>query len=223
MTLVVIIVLAGIIAVLLWELRSRTNQLVASQARTDEVRRQVERDLHDGAQQRIVLTMLKLGVLARSAEDHAETLTDIRTELQQALAEVREIARGAAPPALESDGLVPALSDVAARSAASISADGVGRYEPVIEAEVYFCCVEALQNAAKHAGPKAKPVVRLAQRDDRLTFEVRDQGKGFDLDTVPRGRGLSNITERIAALGGTVRVSSAPGEGTRVEGHVLVA
>jgi signal transduction histidine kinase len=115
---------------------------------------------------------------------------------------------------LREQGLVAALE-----SQTPLEADGVGRYDPEVEAAVYFCCLEALQNVAKYA-PEAPLRVRLAEREGRLEFSVEDEGPGFDPEHVSAGAGLRNMRDRIAAAGGELEVISAPGQGTSVRGRL---
>ena len=100
---------------------------------------------------------------------------------------------------------------------------GLSRHPEPVEITVYFCCVECLQNAAKHAGPTASVTVTLTEGEDAIAFCVEDDGVGFDVATVQRGSGLTNLTDRVAAVGGTVQIDSSPGRGTRVTGHVPTA
>jgi signal transduction histidine kinase len=212
------------------ELGRRTEELEASRARivasSDEARRKVERDLHDGAQQHLVLLDLKLGMLKRSLESDparaAEIAVEAKADLDQALSELRDLAHGIYPSVLGNDGLTPALEEAANRSAipATVEANGAGRYPPELEAAVYFCCLEALQNAGKYAGKDAKATVALEQRDGRLVFSVTDDGRGFDPASVNGSTGIQNMSDRIGALGGEVRIDSTPGEGTTVAGSV---
>jgi signal transduction histidine kinase len=205
------------------ELRASRERIVSS---GDAARRRLERDLHDGAQQHLVLLGLKLGMakrLIRSDPRAAETLHDeLRGDLDVALADLRHLAHGIYPASLSNDGLAGALSEAVARSPieASLDCDGVGRYRPEIEGAVYFTCVEALQNAAKHAGASARASVRLAQRNGSLEFSVSDDGVGFDRPAAGSSAGLQNMSDRIGALGGTVAVDSAQGAGTRVTGSI---
>jgi signal transduction histidine kinase len=210
-------------------LRRSSSELRASRARivaaADESRRKVERDLHDGAQQSLVLLNLKLGLLekrlASDPEAHSAA-NEIRAELDQALAELRDLAHGIYPQVLTSDGLSAALNHAAAGCAipASLDSSGTGRYQPEVEAAVYFCCLEALQNAAKYAGDSASARIELTQADDELRFAVSDDGAGFDPLSANGSAGLQNMADRIGALGGELRVESGPGEGTRVVGRV---
>jgi signal transduction histidine kinase len=203
------------------------DELTSTRARivtaSDNARRSVERDLHDGAQQQLVLLKLKLGLLKRDP-GRTELIDEITAELQAALDELRNLARGIYPARLESDGLRGALTDAVERSAlpATLDCDGIARYGTDIEAAVYFCCLEALQNAAKHAGDQAKATVSLTTGDHTLRFEVADDGRGFDPQDAHASAGLQNMRDRIAALGGTLDVHSRPGAGTTISGAVPV-
>ncbi len=207
------------------------DDLAASRARivaaSVEARRQVERDLHDGAQQNLILLNLKLGMLERRLEgdqDSADETREIRLELERALTELRELAHGIYPQVLTSDGLRAAISEAAAKAAipTQVSAEGARRFPPDLEAAVYFCCLEALQNASKHAGEGASATVALSEADGELRFEVSDDGVGFELRSARASAGLQNMTDRIGALGGVLRVESDPGAGTRVIGRVPI-
>ena len=206
------------------ELRASRARIVAA---SDESRRNVERDLHDGAQQYLVLLELKLGMLTKAvAEDpEASALTaEVRADLARALAELRDLAHGIYPAVLETDGLPGALQAAAERSsmAVKVDADGVGRYGQELEAAVYFCCLEALQNASKHAGDGAAVTVRLSQNDGHLRFEVGDDGVGYDAGSIGPSAGLQNMVDRVGALGGELQIESTPGAGTTVHGVVPI-
>jgi signal transduction histidine kinase len=214
------------------DLRRMTEDLRESRARivaaSDASRRRVERDLHDGAQQDLVLLNLKLGMLEHKAAGDSEAATlaaDARADLARALEPLRDLAHGLYPAVLETDGLPGALRDAARRTAipTEVECDGAGRYAPELEAAVYFCCVEALQNAGKHAGEDAHAKVRLIQNASALRFEVSDDGAGFDVPAGPSSTGIQNMADRIGALGGELRVESSSGAGTRVIGRVPVA
>ena len=205
------------------ELRASRERIVAA---ADAGRRKVERDLHDGAQQRLVLLRLKLGLLAKHAAGDASLMTeidDVRVDLDKALRDLRNLAHGLYPPQLEEGGLAEALREAATSSAipTHVEPDGVGRYGAELEAAVYFCCVEALQNAVKHAGDDARVVIRLSEQDGHLEFEVRDDGCGYDVNRTrsPHG-GTQNIIDRVGALGGVVAVRSASGGGTTVKASI---
>jgi signal transduction histidine kinase len=202
-----------------------SRRIVAS---SDEARRKVERDLHDGAQQHLVLLDLKLGMAERQAaqgtQGASEALVEARADLQRALAELRDLAHGIYPSSLSNDGLRAALEEAVNRSAipASIEANGTARYPAELEAAVYFCCLEALQNAAKYAGEGARATVILGADENALRFEVRDDGAGFDAAATNGSAGLRNMADRIGALDGEVSIDSKPGEGTRVSGSVPI-
>jgi signal transduction histidine kinase len=192
---------------------------------SDQSRRRIERDLHDGAQQYLVLMDLKLGLLARGvAEDpkNAALAAELKSDLDNALAELRDLAHGLYPAVLETDGLAAALRAAGERSPLSVSldSDSVDRAAPDIEAAVYFCCLEAMQNAAKHAGDGATLAIALHARDGQLRFSVTDDGAGYDTEALGVSHGLQNMKDRIGALGGTLTIESAPGEGTTVSGSV---
>ncbi len=204
------------------ELRASRARIVAA---SNEARRRVERDLHDGAQQNLVLLNLKLGQVERAVAADPATralVEETKAELDTALAELRDLAHGIYPQVLTSDGLRAALAEAVENApvAGQLDSDGTGRYPAELEAAVYFCCLEALQNAAKHAGDGARATVRLSEDDCELRFEVADDGRGFDTAAINGNAGLQNMADRIGALGGGVTVESAPGSGTRVSGSV---
>jgi signal transduction histidine kinase len=122
----------------------------------------------------------------------------------------------------ENDGLAAALREAAQRATIPIKVhyDGSGRYPADLETAVYFCCLEALQNAAKHAGSDARAEISIKHSDDMLTFEVSDDGQGFDTSTASASSGVQNMTDRIGALGGTLLIKSAPGTGTTITGSI---
>jgi signal transduction histidine kinase len=207
------------------ELRNSRERIVTA---ADAERRRVERDLHDGAQQQLVLAQLKLGMLERLLPADPRTTAvarELREDLDRALSELRDLAHGLYPPVLESDGLAGALGEAVGRSPipASLDCNGVRRYRPELEAAIYFCCLEALQNAAKHAGESAHAAVRLSHNANVLTFEVADDGSGFDSSSGPRTSGLQNMADRIGALGGELHIVSSPGRGTTVTGAIPLA
>jgi signal transduction histidine kinase len=207
------------------EMRASRARIVAA---SDEARRNVERDLHDGAQQYLVLLQLRLGQARRIIETDphraATAIDEASEELAHALAELRDLAHGIYPAVLESDGLPGALQAAAERSSipVTIDYDGVGRYAQELEAAVYFCCLEALQNAAKHAGDGAKASVRLSQVDGQVRFDVEDDGRGYEAATAGASAGLQNMADRIGALGGELAIESTPGTGTTVRGAVPI-
>jgi signal transduction histidine kinase len=207
------------------ELRASRQRLVAAQ---DEERRRLERNLHDGAQQNLVALKVKLGLAEMFTErDPARaraTLAELKTDTDEALETLRDLARGIYPPLLADRGLVAALESQARKATVpvAVETDGVDRYPKEIEAAVYFCVLEALQNVQKYAGG-SPATVRLRASADALTFAVEDEGAGFDAATQSKGSGLQNMEDRLDALGGSVTVASTPGRGTRVAGTIPIA
>jgi signal transduction histidine kinase len=189
-------------------------------------RRRIERDLHDGAQNVLVAVRLKLGLAAdRAAElgapDLHRMLTELGEDAQAALDGVRSIARGASPPLLAARGIAAALAAEGDRAAIPVRVLGrVPRSAPGPEAAVYYCCMEALQNAAKHAGRGARVTIRLDRTRAWLRFAVEDDGAGFALAGELGTGGLEHMRERVAAAGGELTVCSRPGAGTTVRGRV---
>jgi len=210
---------------LIEDLRASRQRLVAA---ADEARRRLERNLHDGAQQRLVALRITLGlarqVAGSSSQEADELLAQTEQEAQDALEELRDLARGIYPPLLADLGLAAALEAQARKAAlpVAVEAPGLGRYSQEIEAAVYFCVLEALQNAAKYAHAQHARVT-LGQDGHALMFTVADDGSGFDQATTTMGTGVQGMADRLAALGGTLRVTSAPGHGTQVTGRVPVA
>ncbi|HEX5193998.1 MAG TPA: sensor histidine kinase [Solirubrobacteraceae bacterium] len=195
-------------------------------AAADAERERIARDLHDGAQQRLVAIRLELGLLSETVEQDPGgarvQLESLRAELDDALDELRELAHGLRPPLLASDGLEVALT-AAVRGAmipVTVEIDDLPRLDSPVENAAYFCCLEAVQNVVKHAGEGACAAVSLTIRDDVLHLRITDDGVGFDARRVAVGRGLTNFRERLHALGGGTRVSSAPGRGTRLSGWI---
>jgi signal transduction histidine kinase len=196
------------------DLRASRERLVTAQ---DRERRRLERDLRDGAQRDLARLASKLGQAARALDqDEAQAkalLNEVIAEIAGTLANLRELARGIYPPLLADLGVAAAL-DAQARKAAiavSVEADGIGRYPQEIEAAVYFCALEALRSAVGHADA-ACASVRLSARDGELRFEVAgDGGSGADLQA---------MADRIAALGGKIRIDPVPARGTRISGSV---
>ena len=211
------------------ELRTRNAELQASRARivtaADESRRSIERDLHDGAQQHLVALAVRIG-LARTLLDADPAavpalLDALRADAQAAIGAVRELAHGIYPPLLRERGLGEALRTAAVRSPlpCAVEVDLPGRYPPDVEACVYFCCLEAMQNAGKHAGPGSEILVSVNGDGDGLRFEVGDDGAGFAAGAA-EGHGFVNMRDRLGAVGGQLAVRSAPGAGTTVSGWV---
>jgi signal transduction histidine kinase len=204
------------------ELRASRQRLVAAQ---DDERRRLERNLHDGAQQNLVAMKVKVGLAKRLAASDPERMAQMLEELErdtgEALDTLRDLARGIYPPLLADKGLAVALEAQARKATLPVQLDagGIGRYPQEVEAAVYFCCLEALQNVQKYANAKAV-MVRLSEADGRLRFEVEDDGVGFDPASAARGAGLTNMADRLDALGGGIELDSRPGGGTRLTGIV---
>ncbi|HET6550748.1 MAG TPA: histidine kinase [Solirubrobacter sp.] len=193
----------------------------------DLERRALERDLHDGVQQQLTAVVLRLAITREGLDPGGPAYRQIEgleLDLEEALAELRRLAHGIYPVPLAELGLVGALTAAAARAStpAAIHAEGVGRFPDAIEAAVYFCCLEAMQNATKHAGPDARVAIRLQTAGGELRFEVRDEGRGFDPAADHDGVGLRNIRDRLEAVHGRLEIVSAPGRGTVISGAVPV-
>jgi len=215
------------------ELRATIDELTASRRRLvraqDEERHRIERNLHDGAQQQLVALAMLLRLMDDVADDPVEVqqlTAQLREGVQSAIDDLRALARGIYPPLLAEQGLPSALLAQAARAPlpVRVEADGVGRFARETEAAVYFCVLEALQNAAKYA-KATQAVVALGRRDGYLEFSVTDDGVGFDpaeLDGAARreGSGLQGMADRLAAAGGNLSTRSAPGEGTVIAGRL---
>jgi len=207
------------------EVRAQLDAVTASRARIveaqDDERRRIERDLHDGAQQRLVSLQLSLQMLRRDLGPDADPaavaeLEAASAEAAAAIADIRELARGVHPAILTESGLGAALGSLADRAPLPVVVvDDLDRRLPgSVEATAYFVAAEALTNAIKHAGA-TRVDLRTWLVDDLLHLEVRDDGRG-GADTT-NGTGLTGIQDRVAALGGTVRVDSRDGQGTRLE------
>jgi len=216
------------------EVKRQADELQASRARivaaSDAARRQIERNLHDGAQQHLVALAVNVRLARQLSETDpkasAEILDNLGEALQDAVQELRALAHGIYPPLLVDRGIEEALRSAASRAAlpTEVTASGLGRYSPEEEAAVYFCCMEALQNAGKYAGDGATIAVRVWEDAGAVSFEVNDTGKGFDSATSrPKGAGFVNMRDRVGAIGGSVTVRSKPGEGTTVSGRIPIA
>ncbi|HEX5193842.1 MAG TPA: histidine kinase [Solirubrobacteraceae bacterium] len=212
------------------ELKASTRDLAASRIRlvetADGERRRLERDLHDGIQQHMIGVRIKLDAAAETVKDdpvEAErALARVGREMDKVLEETRSLARGIYPTLLSEHGLREALGSVARSSPipVEVRAGRIGRYPQDVEIAVYFCCLEALQNVAKHAGPTATATVVLWREGSRLEFKVDDTGTGFDSGQARCGRGLINMRDRIESVGGTLRVICRSGRGVSVRGTV---
>ena len=191
----------------------------------DAERRMIERDLHDGAQQQLTALLVRAALvgelLPQGSAAHAG-LAQLETGLEEVLVELRRLGHGIYPAPLAENGIVGALTAVAARSAAPIviAGNSVGRYPPQVESAVYYCCLEAVQNATKHGGTGVEIAIKLNEVRAELRFEVRDDGPGFDPSTPHDGVGLRNMRDRIDALHGRLEIATAPGRGSRVAGVI---
>jgi signal transduction histidine kinase len=204
------------------ELRASRQRLVTAQ---DEERRRIERDLHDGAQQHLVALKIKVGLAESLAEPESKTrpiLAQLKRDADEAIDNLRELARGIYPPLLASDGLGAALQAPAQRFVVPVELDvQVPRQPREVEGAIYFCCLEAMQNVAKYA-EASQVKLRVWLQGSTMAFAVEDNGKGFEPATVARSSGLQNMRDRLEALGGALEITSAPGRGTTIEGRVPV-
>jgi len=198
------------------ELAASRRRIVAA---SDETRRQIERDLHDGTQQRLV----SLGLAVRAAEatvspereDLREELSRVAEGLAEAVEDLQEISRGIHPAILTKGGLGPALQTLAHRSPIPVGLDITmdARLPEPIEVAAYFVASETLANAAKHS-QASRIDLSLSESDGSLELSVRDDGVGGA--DAARGSGLVGLTDRVEALGGSIRVDSLPGKGTKI-------
>ncbi len=213
------------------ELRRSRSRLVSA---ADAERSRIERDLHDGAQQRLVAVLVQLRLAARAARRSGDVDPDavdvLADDLEAGIEEVRRLAHGIYPPLLKMRGLPSALTAAARRNGPRtvVVDDGIGRFDAAVEAAVYFCCSEAVQNATKYGGDDVEVMIRLrcATVDDSETLiaTVSDTGPGFDpRGAAGAGRGLENMRDRIGAVGGEVAIESVIGGGTTVELTVRIA
>ncbi len=204
------------------EVRASRQRLVAAQ---DEERRRIERNIHDGAQQQLVALAIKLtlteSLIGVDEDGERELLAELSADAAEAVENLRDLARGIYPPLLAERGLVAALRAQAGKAPVPVrvAAHGVGRLDVDTEAGLYFAIMEGLQNAVKYAGAD-RVTIELTQSGDQVSFEVSDDGSGFDPAAKMTGTGLQGIGDRLAALGGTLEVRSAPGAGTALTGTI---
>ncbi|WP_181410820.1 sensor histidine kinase [Nocardioides humi] len=213
------------------ELGEQADELRRSRARVvaaaDRERRTIERDLHDGAQQRLISIGIALSAVRSRCHTDPDAamreLEDLRDQVHIAHNEVRDLAQGLYPPVLSEHGLAEALRSAVDRYPLRITLDlrDPGRHLPELEAAVYFCCLEALQNAAKHSSAE-HVLVSLGAGDGTVWFQVLDDGQGFVADQTSGTGGMLSMRDRLGASGGGLDISSAPGRGTLVRGHVPV-
>jgi signal transduction histidine kinase len=207
------------------DLRTSRQRLVAAR---DTERRKLERNIHDGAQQRLVALAVLYNMAAGLAKplgpEQQAAIADLGVQSQGALETLRDLARGIYPAVLSDQGIVAAIQGQARKAPLPVDvvAHDLGRYDQGVEAAVYFCCLEALQNVAKYA-QASSAVVQLAEMDGAVRFSVSDDGVGFDRDAVELGSGTRNMQDRLAAIGGRLEVVSESGRGTTVHGEVPIA
>lgn len=209
------------------EVKRQAEELRASRARivatADAERRRIERNLHDGAQQHLVALAVNLRLARDLLDDDpgtaGEMLDLLADNIKDTIQELRDLAHGIYPPLLMDSGLVEALRAAAGRSPLDVAFEPgeVGRYPTEVEAAVYFCCLEALQNAGKHA-PDAHVRLTVGEEEGQLRFRVADDGPGFDVTARGLGHGFTNMSDRLGAIGGEVAWDSRPGEGVTVTG-----
>jgi len=211
------------------EARLATREIERSRARiaagAERERRRIERDLHDGAQQRLVALRIELElaeeIVRQDPRRGVDRLKELELDVDEALEELRSLAHGVCPPTLADRGVVEAVQVVARRSPLPIDveAHGVERYGPEVEGAVYFCVVEALQNVLKHADAR-RVEIRLDGGRRSLRFSVRDDGVNATDGTMAQGAGIANMGDRVAAVDGELVIRSRAGVGTTVSGRV---
>jgi signal transduction histidine kinase len=207
------------------ELRESRERIVDTQ---DAERKRLERDIHDGAQQHLVALAVNLRLAQtlarRSPERASQVLAEQGEAARETIATLMSLSRGIYPRLLSEQGVAPALRSAAATSALAVEVTevSVGRYAPAVEAAVYFCCLEALQNSAKHSGAD-RVDVHLDGTGDSLVLTVDDNGAGFDPALVAAGAGLANMRDRIDSVGGRLTVGHGPHTGSRVRAAVPAA
>ena len=214
--------------VLLLEHSRLVEELRASRLRVvqaaERERRRLEQDLHDGAQQRLVEIQVRLGS-ARALVDRADLASEldaIQEAAEAALDELRTLARGIYPSSLRDHGPAAALRALAQRSAVPIRVidEGIGRAPAAVEATIYFCAREAIQNATKHAGPRASVTATLAPRSGAIDLTISDDGVGISPGAASTGSGIRGMHDRIEAVGGRLEIFSGPGLGTCIRASI---
>ncbi len=243
--LIAVPMVVGLLALCAWQNHMgvvlQTEELKRSRARVvaeaDRTRSQIEMDLHDGTQQRLISISVQLGLLRRIIERDparaAELSQKLAAELDDTMTELRDLAHGIYPPLLSQRGLADALNAAALRSPVSTSVftNNIGRYPVAVETAIYFCCLEAATNAIKHAGPFAEVAINL-NAAKHLEFSVTDTGVGFDATALSEllvpsdfsgGNGFTNMRDRVVAAGGTLTIDSRIGVGTTITGSIPLA
>jgi signal transduction histidine kinase len=189
-------------------------------------RRRLERDLHDGAQQRLMAIQIQLRLVEERIDDRelAARLHAVGNQAEKAVEELRALAHGIYPPVLASYGLVGALrafTMTAQSPTIELIDEGIGRCSPTVEAAIYFCVMEAVQNATKHAGGHARVTITLGRDRERVRCAVADDGVGMDLSAADGdGDGLTSMRDRIGAVSGELEITSMPGRGTTIRATV---
>jgi signal transduction histidine kinase len=208
-------------SLLVQELRASRLRIVQAAERE---RQRLEQDLHDGAQQRLVEIQVRLGI-ARTLSDRADLATEleaIQEAADAALDELRALARGIHPAMLRDLGPAAALRALAHRSLVPIQVvdEGIGRSSAAVEAAIYFCASEAIQNTTKHAGPGAEVTVMLARRSGALELTIIDDGVGMSTETASNGIGIVGMRDRVEAIGGQFEIVAGPGLGTCIHATI---
>jgi signal transduction histidine kinase len=208
------------------ELKAARSRIVAA---GDSERQRIERDLHDGAQQHLVALGIHLELAAEKADVEqpadAQALRELAAEVDQALEQLRALTRGISPSMLASRGLAESVRSAAVRSPVptTVEAKGLRDYPDEITTAVYFCCLEALQNVAKHAKGAHSAHIELRDADSVLSFSVSDDGPGISDRDARVGAGMINMRDRMTTVGGKLSVQSRPGQGNRVSGRIPLA
>jgi signal transduction histidine kinase len=192
---------------------------------SDRERRKLERDLHDGAQQRLTGIQVRLRMVQERVDggELADALDAIGDDATAAVEELRALAHGIYPPVLRDYGLADALRSFGLRApiAVDVRDDGIGRCARTVEAAIYFCAMEAVQNATKHAGSHARVTITLGRDRERVRFAVADDGVGMDPSAADgEGDGLTSMRDRIGAVSGELEITSTPGRGTTIRATV---
>ncbi|HEX2469670.1 MAG TPA: ATP-binding protein [Candidatus Limnocylindrales bacterium] len=220
-------VIAGLVVHLAIAKRTLERELDVQRAQAieavDSERQRIQRDLHDSAQQRLLSVRIRMGLLAGQRRRDRSSLVALARDLDTALAEIRSVTLDGRPELLRRLGVPAALRSAAASASVPvvIDAPGFGRLAPLLEQNLYFCCLEAVQNVVKHAGAQ-RAWIRLRREADRVAFEVEDVGRGFDPSRVDPGEGLRNIEDRVVLLGGRLSIDTTPQQGTRIRGEIPV-
>lgn len=204
------------------EIREARTRLLAV---GEEERRRLERDLQEGAAQRLVALRVKIGLMGETGEEEDQRLiAEIAAEIDAATDDLRHLAHGIYPPLLRAEGIASALRGVARRSVVpmTVHCAGVSRHAPEIESVVYFCCLDAIRGAAERAGPDSAITVRVTEADDVLRFAVVDTGRPLPARAT-NGWGAGAIRERLHAVDGAVDIGPYAGGGTTVTGEIPTA